>query len=232
MAGVLRLTADCEPQALGVGLLGERDRGGQQDRLAEADLDREGVAGARSERGQAPGLGPHPMRNRRWEPEQLGRQRMQVDWVQVARDRAVAAPRVSGQPPGGGRLELGRRSAPLGRGRSVAGSAGEVGAALLPHQLVPHPGLGAQRELTPARVGLERGRPHPQRQRTRAKPLGADRVQHLEGRGRQPARGGSAEQHRVRDHRRARLVALQALGVGEPTCLVTIRPIGVLTSCW
>ena len=51
--------------ATGVGGLGELHRGRQQDRLAERDLDRERVWEARVERGQAAGLRPHAVGDRR-----------------------------------------------------------------------------------------------------------------------------------------------------------------------
>ena len=78
---------------------GELDPAGQQDRLAEANVDLEGVGQATLERRQAARLGPHPVRDRPREAERLRRPGVHVDRVAVARDGRVAPPQVAAELP-------------------------------------------------------------------------------------------------------------------------------------
>ena len=118
----------------------------------------------RSERGQAAGLRPHPVGDRRREAEQPRRQGVDVDRVQVARDRAVAAAEVAGQL----QVAVGTfrtRGARRRRGGRVAAAAGEVGASVSSHtSSSPTRASVRSVNLPPARVGLQRRRPHAQRQ--------------------------------------------------------------------
>ena len=112
MRGLPLRVAHGEGDLVALGGAGELDAGGQQDRLAEAHVDGEGVGQAAVERRQAAGLGPHPVRDRPREAERLRGQRVHVDRVAVAGDGGVAAAEVAAELPlGAGRGVVGGRAA-------------------------------------------------------------------------------------------------------------------------
>jgi len=78
----------------------------QQDRLAEADIDRESVGQAALEGPEATGLRPHAVRDGARKAKGLRSQRVHVDRVAVPRDAGVAAAEVTAESPLGAYLQL------------------------------------------------------------------------------------------------------------------------------
>ncbi len=141
----------------------ELDSRGQQDRLAEANLDAEGVGQAALQRRQAAGLGPHAVGDRPREAERLGGQRVHVDRVAVAGDGRVAAAEVVAELPLGARRQVvARRRVRLPAAARLVAAAAQHRADALPDELAADARLGDEAEGPPARVRLERGRPHSQ----------------------------------------------------------------------
>ena len=107
-------------------------------------------------------------------PNSSRAQRVQMDRIAVAGDRAVPPPQIAGQPP----LHRSTREflrlydvrfaaspAPLRPPRRLPGvgaatAATEHDALVLPHELAVDPRLGDERERPALRMRLDRGRPH------------------------------------------------------------------------